>query len=201
MADRDGLKPVPTEGSDDVPAVATGFSLSRERLIYWLLFLFCAVTRFLAMARSIWDWDEALFCLGMRAYDVTSHHPHPPGFPIYIGLAKLVRFLVHDDFRSLQAINLAAGMLVFPAVFMLARELRFRFVTAATERNAGRKHARIRGDDRERAETAQRLARDIQASAVDAVGGRAEAPQIRRGRSKRCDGAPGYPPSRGPSLR
>ena len=104
----------------------------RERLICWLLFLFCAATRFLAMARSIWDWDEALFCLGMRAYDVTSHHPHPPGFPLYIGLAKLVRFLVHDDFRSLQAINLAASVLVFPAVFMLARELRFRFVTAAT---------------------------------------------------------------------
>jgi hypothetical protein len=102
-----------------------------ERLTYWLLFLFCAATRFLAMARSLWDWDEALFCLGMRAYDVTSHHPHPPGFPVYIGLAKLVRFLVHDDFRALQAINLAAGMLVFPAVFMLARELRFRFVTAA----------------------------------------------------------------------
>jgi len=42
-----------------------------------------------------------------------------------------VRLLVHADFRALQAINLAAGMLVFPAVFMLARELRFRFATSA----------------------------------------------------------------------
>ena len=102
-----------------------------ERVAYWCLALFCAATRFLAMARSLWDWDEALFCLGMRGYDVTSHHPHPPGFPVYIGAAKLVRFLIHDDFRALQAINLFAGMLVFPAVFMLARELRFRFVTAS----------------------------------------------------------------------
>lgn len=102
-----------------------------ERVIYWSLALVCAATRFLAMARSLWDWDEALFCLGMRGYDVTSHHPHPPGFPVYIGLAKLLRFVVHDDFRSLQAINLVAGMLVFPAIFMLARELRFRFATAA----------------------------------------------------------------------
>ena len=104
---------------------------SRERGLYWILALCCAATRFLAMARSLWDWDEALFCLGMRGYDVTSHHPHPPGFPVYIGVGKLVRLLIHDDFRSLQAINLAAGMLVFPAVFMLARELRFRFVTSA----------------------------------------------------------------------
>lgn len=111
----------------DSPAPLT----SRERLIYWILALFCAGTRFLAMARSLWDWDETLFCLGMRAYDVTNHHPHPPGFPIYLGLGKLVRLVVHDDFRALQSINLAAGMLVFPAVFMLARELRFRFATSA----------------------------------------------------------------------
>src|SRR5437763_2654394 len=104
---------------------------ARQRTAFGLLALVCAATRFLAMARSLWDWDEALFCLGMRAYDVTSHHPHPPGFPVYIALGKLVRLLLHDDFRSLQAINLVAGMLVFPAVFMLARELRMRFATAA----------------------------------------------------------------------
>src|SRR5207302_6709627 len=103
----------------------------RQRLTFGIVALVCAATRFLAVAKTFWDWDEALFCLGMRAYDVTSHHPHPPGFPVYIGAAKLVRLVVHDDFRSLQAINLIAGMLVFPAVFMLARELRFRFTTAA----------------------------------------------------------------------
>jgi hypothetical protein len=103
----------------------------RERLVFWLLAAFCAATRFLAMARSLWDWDEVLFCLGLREYDVTNHHPHPPGFPVYIGLAKLARLAIHDDFRALQAVNLVAAVLVFPAVFLLARELRFRFSTAA----------------------------------------------------------------------
>ncbi len=90
----------------------------------------CAASRFLAMAKSLWDWDEALFCLGMRSYDVTSHHPHPPGFPVYIALGHLARFFIHSDFRALQAVNLAAGMLLFPAMFMLCRELRFRFDVA-----------------------------------------------------------------------
>ena len=90
----------------------------------------CAISRFAAMARSLWDWDEALFLLGMRSYDVTQHHPHPPGFPVYIALGRIVRLVIHSDFRALQAINLAAAMLLFPAVFMLARELRFRFATA-----------------------------------------------------------------------
>jgi hypothetical protein len=99
----------------------------RQWIVFAVLAVVCAVTRFAAMARSIWGWDEALFCLGMRAYDVASHHPHPPGFPVYIAMAKLARFWTGSDFRALQAVNLTAGMLLFPAVFLLARELRFRF--------------------------------------------------------------------------
>src|SRR5881409_3740198 len=102
----------------------------RQRLTFGIVALVCAATRFLAMARSLWDWDEALFCLGMRSYDVTLHHPHPPGFPVYIALGRLVRLVVGDDFRSLQTLNLVAGFLLFPAVFMLARELRLPFATS-----------------------------------------------------------------------
>jgi hypothetical protein len=103
---------------------------ARERAIYWTVAIVCAASRFLAIARSLWDWDEALFCLGMRSYDVASHHPHPPGFPVYIAAAKIARLFVSSDFRALQALNLIAGMLLFPAMFMLARELRLRFSTA-----------------------------------------------------------------------
>ncbi len=102
----------------------------RERAIYWIVVVVCGASRLLAMARSLWDWDEALFCLGMRAYDVASHHPHPPGFPVYIAAAKLVHFFVPSDFRSLQVLNLIAGVLLFPAMFMLARELRLKFTTS-----------------------------------------------------------------------
>src|SRR5437899_5887733 len=102
----------------------------RERAIYWIVLLICAASRFLAIARSLWDWDEALFCLGMRSYDVASHHPHPPGFPVYIAAAKIARLFVNSDFRALQAVNLIAAVLVFPAMFMLARELRLKFTTS-----------------------------------------------------------------------
>jgi hypothetical protein len=102
----------------------------RQRLTFGIVALVCAATRFLAMAKTLWDWDEALFCLGMRSYDVTAHHPHPPGFPVYIALGRIVRTLIPNDFRALQAVNLIAAMLVFPAIFFLARELRLPFVTA-----------------------------------------------------------------------
>ena len=103
---------------------------ARERAIYLIVLLICAASRFLAIARSLWDWDEALFCLGMRSYDVASHHPHPPGFPVYIAAAKIARLFVNSDFHALQAVNLIAAVLVFPAMFMLARELRLKFTTS-----------------------------------------------------------------------
>ncbi|HVS33869.1 MAG TPA: glycosyltransferase family 39 protein [Thermoanaerobaculia bacterium] len=99
-------------------------------LIFWIVAVVCALSRFAARARSIWDWDEALFSLGMREYDVTNHHPHPPGFPVFIGMAKLVRLVADSDFRALQTISLIAGVFAFPAVFFLARELKFRFETS-----------------------------------------------------------------------
>jgi hypothetical protein len=96
----------------------------RQRLTFGIVAIVCAATRLLAMAKSLWDWDEALFCLGMRSYDVTAHHPHPPGFPVYIALGRIVRTVIPSDFRALQMVNLNAAMLVIPAIFFLARELR-----------------------------------------------------------------------------
>ena len=102
----------------------------RQRTLVVAVALVCAATRFLAVARSLWDWDEVLFCLGMRLYDVTNHHPHPPGFPIYIGLAHIARMFAPTDFRALQTVNVIAAMFVFPAIFFFARELRLRFTTS-----------------------------------------------------------------------
>ena len=110
----------------EAPAALSG----QKRAIYWIVAIVCGASRFLATARSLWEWDEALFCLGMRNYDVASHHPHPPGFPVYIAVAKIARVFTGSDFRALQSVNLIGGVLLFPAMFMLARELRLRFTTS-----------------------------------------------------------------------
>ncbi|HEV7767944.1 MAG TPA: glycosyltransferase family 39 protein [Thermoanaerobaculia bacterium] len=102
---------------------------ARQRAIVICVALVCAATRFLALARSVWDWDEALFTMAMRDYAVTLHHPHPPGFPVFIAIGRVVRLVIGDDFRALQAVNLVAAMLVCPAIYLFARELRLRFET------------------------------------------------------------------------
>lgn len=101
----------------------------RQRLFIIALAIVVAATRFLAVSHSMWDWDEALFASALRHYDVAQHHPHPPGFPLFFALAKLARLVIHDDFHALRAISILASLFVFPAMFALARSLRFRFRT------------------------------------------------------------------------
>ncbi|MEK6371482.1 MAG: hypothetical protein AABO58_02190 [Acidobacteriota bacterium] len=89
-----------------------------------------AGSRFLARGHSMWDWDEALFCLGVRDYNVVQHHPHPPGYPLFIAAAKLVRLAVHSDLLALQIVVMLSGAVLLPLLFFFAREARFPFATA-----------------------------------------------------------------------
>ena len=59
-----------------------------------------AATRFYARSRSMWDWDEALFAFAIRDFNVALHHPHPPGFPLFIALAKFMHLFVPDAFND-----------------------------------------------------------------------------------------------------
>jgi hypothetical protein len=104
----------------------------RQRTFVIALGLFVALTRLYAISHSMWDWDEALFASALHHYDVSQHHPHPPGFPLFFALAKLARIFIHDDFRALRSISVASSLLMFPAIFALARSLRFRFRTCVT---------------------------------------------------------------------
>src|SRR5437870_13879394 len=89
-----------------------------------------AGSRFLARGHSMWDWDEALLCLGVRDYNVVQHHPHPPGYPLFIAAAKLVRLVVHSDLLALQIVVMLSGAALLPLLVFFAREARFPFATA-----------------------------------------------------------------------
>lgn len=101
-----------------------------QRWLFALTAIFVAATRFRARSLTPWDWDEALFQLAMQDYDVALHRPHPPGFPLFIAIAKLVRPLADSDFHALQTIAMIGAIALFPAIVYAAREARLPFGTA-----------------------------------------------------------------------
>jgi hypothetical protein len=80
---------------------AAGVVLSLLLLVLHLPFL----------PRSLEDLDSINFALGVRHFDVANHQPHPPGYPIYMAIAKLVHVVVADETRVLVLISVCAGAL------------------------------------------------------------------------------------------
>ena len=101
-----------------------------QRLLLVIVSILVGASRLTAISQTMWEWDEAQFASAVRSYDVALHHPHPPGYPLFIAAAKLAHFVVADEFRSLQVVVVAASLLLFPLLFAFAREAGFRFGTA-----------------------------------------------------------------------
>jgi hypothetical protein len=61
------------------------------------------------LPKSLEDLDSINFALGVRQFDVAHHQPHPPGYPVYIALAKIVHAAVPDEARALGLVSVVAG--------------------------------------------------------------------------------------------
>src|SRR6266498_1740086 len=58
---------------------------------------------------SLEDLDSINFALGVRTFDVAHHQPHPPGYPVFIGMAKVARLVSRSEARALGSIGILAG--------------------------------------------------------------------------------------------
>jgi hypothetical protein len=72
---------------------------------------------------SLEDLDSVNFALGIRHFDVAEHQPHPPGYPLFIALAKAVHLVVPREDHVLALIGIAAGALGALAICAFFREL------------------------------------------------------------------------------
>jgi 4-amino-4-deoxy-L-arabinose transferase-like glycosyltransferase len=66
------------------------------------------------------EWDEVLFQRALDDYNVARHSPHPPGYPLYVGAAKVVRFLVRDPLLALQIVGVLAALAALVLTYRLA---------------------------------------------------------------------------------
>ena len=72
---------------------------------------------------SLEDLDSINFALGIRQFDVAHHQPHPPGYPLFILVAKGVHAVVPAEATALALVSVAAGALGVLALAALYRRL------------------------------------------------------------------------------
>jgi hypothetical protein len=86
------------------------------------------------LPHTLEDIDSVNFAMGVEHFDVASHRPHPPGYPVYIALGKLSTAAMstwfgHDRDRAaaagLSVLGVVAGALAVPVLtaFWLATGL------------------------------------------------------------------------------
>lgn len=84
------------------------------------LVLLLVLSRFLLLPVGPWEQDEALLACGVLDFDPGHHMPHPPGFPLWVWLGRLLMALgVGDPARALQLASATASVLTFPALVLL----------------------------------------------------------------------------------
>lgn len=77
------------------------------------------------------DIDSLNFDLGVHAYDLAAHQPHPPGFPLYIVIASVPHGWFESHAAALAAVSAVFGALAAVPLYLVFRELAAERVAAA----------------------------------------------------------------------
>ncbi len=85
----------------------SGFRPSRWFLAALLL---VAASRLVAIPGVPWEQDEALFATAAFKIDLAAHHPHPPGFPLWVGVGKIGAAVLGDPVLALQLVSAVASV-------------------------------------------------------------------------------------------
>jgi len=86
-----------------------------------LLVLATGLTRFVCRSRYLYDIDSINFALATGRFDPAVHQPHPPGYLLYVWLAKLVMVAIHEPNAALVAISIGASCGAAAMIFLLTR--------------------------------------------------------------------------------
>jgi hypothetical protein len=83
------------------------------------LLLLLAATRWPLAPKHLYFFDSANFALALENFDPVLHQPQPPGYPLFVGLTRLIHIWVADP----QQVFLIAGLLAAWLAVLLSAAL------------------------------------------------------------------------------
>ena len=87
-----------------------------------LLIIIC-FTRIPFATKCICKHDSVNFALGIREFDIARHQPHPPGYPVYIGLAKFLNLFIKDVNKDLIILSIIFSVGAVILIYLLGKEM------------------------------------------------------------------------------
>jgi 4-amino-4-deoxy-L-arabinose transferase-like glycosyltransferase len=76
------------------------------------------------MTQTLYAFDSANYALAVSSfYNVAFHQPHPPGYPIYVAVARLLNIGFHDANRSLVVESIVWSVLAVGCTIALGQRL------------------------------------------------------------------------------
>lgn len=88
-----------------------------------LLALLVLLTRLPFVSHLLYHWDSAQFGLALEKYNVALHQPHPPGYILYVALARLIYFLIPEANAAYVIISIGFSIGAVMFLYLLGRSM------------------------------------------------------------------------------
>ncbi len=95
----------------------------RDALIAAALAAAVVATRLPLAGAVLYHWDSLNYALALERFDIAADQPHPPGYPIYIAIARAVNAIVRDPQQTFVGISAVSSGLAVAALYGLGAAL------------------------------------------------------------------------------
>lgn len=92
----------------------------------WQIFVILGIgllTRIPFRSLFLFNWDSVNFALGIQGFDIAGHRPHPPGYTLYIYLARFLTLITQDENLSMVGMSIAGGIISSLILYWFARHI------------------------------------------------------------------------------
>jgi hypothetical protein len=86
-----------------------------------LLLALYAVLLVVLRPHDPFEWNEVQYLRALDSYNVAAHSPHPPGAPLFIAAARLLKVVLRDGVLALQTVSIVAALAALALLRLLVK--------------------------------------------------------------------------------